>query len=223
VARAAVLFTGGKDSVLALNHAVESGLDVCLVTFTPAEPRFLAHPIEFMEKQAQAMNLGYCTMKVGEPFREGYVKAIKTLRDGYDIDLIVTGDIARVEGHPNWMIECSRDAGVDLMMPLWNQDKISLVRDFLSKGFKAVFSLVKKPWLDGDWVGRELDEDALKELVELGESTGLDAAGENGEYHTLVIDGPLFGKRIEIKSFKTNRHEDYSYMDAGEIILHDRP
>ncbi len=67
-----------------------------------------------------------------------------------------------------------------------------LVERVIGLGFEAVFSAVRTPPLSEAWLGRPLDRASLAELRELGGTRGLDVAGEQGEYHTVVLDGPLF-------------------------------
>ena len=97
---AAMLWTGGKDSSLALYEARREGYDVrCLVTFAPEQKNFLAHPMEFLKMQAQALELPHHIFYVTEPFEAGYENHLRTLRD-MGIGTVITGDIAEVGGAP---------------------------------------------------------------------------------------------------------------------------
>ncbi len=81
--------------------------------------------------------------------------------------------------------------------PSWEKDRGKILNRLLSLRFQVIFSGVKKPWLTEDWLGREITESSLEQLNVLGRETGLDLCGEQGEYHTLVLDGPLFGRRLK--------------------------
>ena len=110
--RAAVLWTGGKDCALALHEARRSGLPVEeLVTFAPPSPVFLAHPLPFLKLQAAAMGLRHRVVTIRPPAEDGYTQAVKALQSE-GIGTLVTGDIAEVEGRPNWMREVSRGTGL---------------------------------------------------------------------------------------------------------------
>jgi uncharacterized protein (TIGR00290 family) len=214
--KAVVLWTGGKDSSLALYEAVSMGYKVkSLVTFAPENERFLAHPLKFMKRQAKALQLPHRTIHLRPPFREGYEKAIRDL--GRTAGTLVTGDIAEVDGHPNWIRECSQKSGVDVLTPLWKRNRVEILRKLLSLGFRVVFSCVKKPWLPMEWVGQTLDEQRLKRLMELHKKTGLDVCGENGEFHTLVADGPLFRKDIQITSQSIRTEGKFMYMEIKRM------
>ncbi len=220
----AVSWTGGKDSSLALYEAEVSGCEInCLVTFAPSQESFLAHPLDFMKLQAQALGLPHHVINIEEPFERGYENAILSLREEHGIDALVTGDIGEVAGHdPNWMVDRGQRCGVDVLRPLWHRDRLALLNRVLSLGFRVVFSCVKKPWFTEEWLGLELSRSSLERLCELSERTGLDVCGEQGEYHTLVSDGPRFRKSIKIVSFSKQVNDSIMYITLESLGLVDK-
>ena len=220
---AAMLWTGGKDSSMALYEAGQDGYCVrCLVTFAPPEPGFLAHPLRFIKMQAQALALPHYVVPITAPFEKSYETGLSRLRDEMGIDCVVTGDIAEVDGNPNWIRERSRPVGMNVHTPLWGRDRNTLLRQLLDRGIKARFSCVKTRWLDEDWIGRELNDSAIADLRIIRERTSLDLCGEEGEYHTLVIDGPQFTRRIDIRSFSRRVAGPLAYMEIHESELFDQ-
>jgi len=193
-----------------------------LVTFVPAEPEFLAHPLSFMKYQAEALGLPHHILEVNEPFKESYEKAIHSLREGRGIDTLITGDIAEVDGHPNWIRECSKYSGTDVLTPLWGFDRHELIGRLLSYKFKVIFSCVKKPWFTEEWIGRELNEDSLEQLRKINAETGLDICGEQGEYHTLAVDGPPFKKSIHISAYSSCVKNSLMYIDIQKVTLKEK-
>ena len=217
---AAMLWTGGKDSSMALYEADRNGYCVrCLVTFAPPAPDFLAHPLGFIRMQARALALPHCVLPIGAPFEKSYETGLCRLRDEMGINCVVTGDIAEVDGYPNWIRERSRAVGMSVHTPLWGRDRNVLLRQLLDRGFKARFSCVKTRWLNQSWVGRELNDSAITELRVVRERTGLDLCGEEGEYHTMVIDGPPFARGIDIRSYSKRAADSLAYMEIHELEL----
>lgn len=206
-----MLWTGGKDCVLALHEARKSGLSVEeLVTFAPPSPVFLAHPLPFLKLQAAAMGLRHRVVTIRSLVEDGYALAVKALQSE-GIGTLVTGDIAAVGGSPNWMRKVSRGTGIEVLTPLWGRDRRGLLSDLLDGGFKAVFSLVKKPWFTREWVGRAIDAQTLDALSSLVPAP--DLCGENGEYHTLVLDGPIFKNALRLAAFDVGEKDGMMYME----------
>lgn len=215
-----MLWTGGKDSSMALYEATQNGYHVrCLITFAPPEPDFLAHPLSFLKTQAQALGLAHYVLPITAPFESSYETSLQRLRDEMGISCVVTGDIAEVNGNPNWICERSRVVGMDVHMPLWGRDRNVLLEQLLDRGFKARFSCVSTRWLNVSWIGRELTDSAIAELRVIRERIGLDLCGEEGEYHTLVVDGPQFTRSIEIRSYSTRATDSLAYMEIYESEL----
>ena len=218
----AILWSGGKDSAMALYEAGQNGYSVrCLVTFAPPEPDFLAHPLDFIKMQAQALALPHYVLPIRAPYEKSYETSLYRLRDELGINCVVTGDIAEVDGNPNWIRERSRPVGMSVHTPLWGRDRSGLLRQLLDRGFKARFSCVKTGWFNKSWIGRELNNSAIAELRVIHEQTGLDLCGEKGEYHTLVIDGPQFTRGIDIRSYSKRATDSLAYMEIHELELID--
>jgi diphthine-ammonia ligase len=192
----AVLWTGGKDSALALHRSPPSSVRE-LVTFVPPEAHFQAHDLELMSWQARALGLPHRRMIVDLPYRQGYERALAELLAS-GIECVVTGDIAPVDGHPNFVAECAASVGMNVSLPLWDVDRRAHLQEIVELGFDVVLTLVNEPWLDATWVGRHLDARALRELDQLSVRNGLDQAGENGEYHSMVLGGPGFQAALEV-------------------------
>jgi diphthine-ammonia ligase len=220
---AAILWTGGKDSSMALYEASQNGYRVrCLVTFAPPEPDFLAHPLGFIKMQAQALALPHYVLPISAPFERSYETSLCRLRDELGIHCVVTGDIAEVDGNQNWIRARCDSVGMSVHAPLWGRDRNALLRQLLDRGFKVRFSCVKTRWLDESWIGRELNDSAIAELRVIREQTGLDLCGEEGEYHTLVIDGPQFTRGIDIRSYSKRAADSLAYMQIHELELIER-
>ena len=111
---------------------------------------------------------------------------------------VVYGDID-IEQHKKWGIVRAEHAGLDYEFPLWQEDREKLVHEVIDSGFKAVIKKVNLDYMSEDFLGKTL----TKELIEKIKSKGVDPCGENGEYHTFVVDGPIFDYKIDIKYDKS--------------------
>src|SRR6478735_9207083 len=159
----AVLWTGGKDSALALHRSA----DLCvreLVTFVPPDAQFQAHDLELMGFQARALGLPHRRIEVGFPYVEGYQRALGELLAA-GIECVVTGDIAPVDGQPNFISSCAESVGMRVSLPLWGVDRLAHLNEIVALGFDVMLTFVNEPWLDASWVGRRLDAPALAALA----------------------------------------------------------
>lgn len=214
---AALLWTGGKDSCLALEESLLMGYEVrCLITFTPKDPKFLAHPLEMLKMQSKAVGLPHHLMEIREPHRKGYEERITELK-ALGIDTLITGDIAEVGANPNWIRECSKPVGMEVLTPLWGRDRRGILEQLFTSGYEIIMSYAKTGWLTRDWVGRRLDSASLAELETLRAQNGLDLCGEDGEYHTLVLDAPCYNERISITSFSIVGTETFHHIEIHKM------
>jgi diphthine-ammonia ligase len=196
----------------------------CLVTFVTLDQQaFVAHPLDFIGLQAHALGRPHYRVGVGEPFERGYESAIHSLKEQHGIDTLATGDIAEVAGHdPNWLVERAARCNVEVIRPLWHKDRIGLLNRLLELEFKVAFSCVKKPWFTDEWLGKELSASTIQQLVQISQRTGLDICGEQGEYHTLALDGPQFKKRVRIESYSKHEKDSLMYLALESFRLEEK-
>lgn len=210
---AAVLWTGGKDSFMALCEARAKGYEIkSLITFISSEKEFLAHPLHFIKYQAASLGLPHHAIMVREPFSDSYKNAIRSLKEKHSIEILITGDIAEVDGLPNWIRQCAAGTGVDVYTPLWGSDRVVLLEKIVKEGLKVIFSCVKKHYFSDEWLGTELDAVSLERLRAMNSKVGVDMCGEGGEYHTLVLDGPLFRRGIQITNSSKRERDSLAYI-----------
>lgn len=207
----AVLWTGGKDCALAMQRAMQQGCEITrIVTFVPPDARFLAHPLPVMQAQVDAIGRPWHRPEVTEPHFESYRKALSALKSDHGVEAVVTGDISLVDGYPNWIRQCAEGLDVEVMTPLWEMDRVGLLRELVEDGFEVMISAVLLSALDEDWLGRRIDPDTIRELERL---EGVDPCGENGEFHTVVLNAPYFAKRVDARVVGTHRADGMAFAE----------
>jgi len=207
VLKVAVSWSGGKESVLACFKSMKNGYETSLlVTFLWENSPMLHHPLELMQFQSKSIRIPHIKVSVKPPYFEGYKEALSNLVEVYGIDGVVTGDIYVVDDyHGDWMRRVCDEVDVKLIRPLWAMPARQILEELVSQGFKAVFTCVKEPWFNRDWIGRTLDDASINELMVLEEKFGIDLCGERGEYHTMVVDAPIFNEVIEVNEFRMEK------------------
>ncbi len=236
-----VHWSGGKDCCTALHQVVEQGHEVShLVTYVYMEP-YIFHSILVAELQAKALGIPHLKVKVEGDRFEGIVGELTRLKKEENIEGIVTGDIDNVHHKRTWDYACKK-LGMKLVMPLWDRRFFSLlpgdrhrrrVIDIeLSVGFKALISCVDLNYLGDEWLGREFNKKCVEDLNPLigPWGKGIDATGEPGEYHSTVLDAPLFRQAIDLQEVAKKRKEldfggypnrigNFLYMDVEKAVL----
>lgn len=210
--RYALMWSGGKDSALALLRARARGLvvDRIINIYDPATGRVRFHATGRELIQAQADAIGIELVQLGVVW-ERYDAAFRELLEGLARDGfagVVLGDIHLADVRA-WYEERVRAAGLDHVEPLWGDAPRDLVAEFVAGGSRAVITCVDLPKLDASWLGRIIDERFVTEVA----ATGIDPAGENGEYHSFTYAGPLFRTPVRWQSGVRRDAGDFAQLD----------
>lgn len=213
--QAVMSWSGGKDCLSALELAVERFQLVELLTVCSGEDRRVSMhgvPLELIHLQAQSLGLDLHHIELPPfPPNEIYDRAMAdylSSRRRRGIDTVVFGDIF-LRDLRDYREERMNSVGMRAAFPLWEHDTRKLVKQFIQRGNRAVLVCVDGRVLDSSFLGRELDEDLLRDLPE-----GCDPCGENGEFHTFVFDGPLFKQSVAFVSGGiTAAHGHFHYLD----------
>jgi len=192
-------WSGGKDSCLAAYKAIKNGDEVkCLLNFTSNQSkRCCFHGIEANLLGLQAERIGIPLIQkemsedMGEYELEFKASVLELKTKG--IQGMVFGDVY-LDEHKNWVERVCKDLEIATVEPLWKVPSRKVFEEFIELGFKAIVVSCKADLFGKDFVGRYLDGELLSEL----EIKKICPCGENGEFHTLVIDGPMFKRGIEI-------------------------
>jgi uncharacterized protein (TIGR00290 family) len=194
--RAAISWSGGKDSYTALELARQEFDVVAAMTMIDDEGcRSRSHGvrIELLREQTAAMELAHVMRPCDWPsYETAFAEGLRELR-AHDVSHVIFGDIVYPE-HREWAERIAKNAGLIAVEPLWGRTTTSVVDTFLRAGGRALIVTVNASALDQSWLGVELTPDVVDRLTRLG----VDPCGENGEYHTFVIDAPGFTRPVEV-------------------------
>jgi diphthine-ammonia ligase len=200
-----LLFSGGKDSTYACAKMLEQGHDVkCLVTIISTnKSSYMLHTadIELTRLSSEALEIplikGYTKGRKEEEL-EDIEKAILHSIDEYGIDAVGTGAIASIYQKER-IDSIAAECGLSVISPLWQTDQVEYMHALQSEGFRYIITSVSSEGLDRDWLGREVSESDLFELIRLSQKFRFNVAFEGGEAETFVLDCPIFrSKRIKV-------------------------
>ncbi len=216
-------WSGGKDCCLALHRAVAGGLDIRrLANMVSSDgKRSRSHGISaaVIKKQAEALAIPIVQHPTGDDDYEArFIEMVKAFkREG--IEGGVFGDID-FNPHLEWIERVCSEAGITPHLPLWGEDQTKLMEEFIDSGYTAVVIAVKAELFGEEVLGQKIDRDFIKRLKSM--DNGITPCGEAGEYHTLVVDGPLFKKRLDIAESRIVTRGEHHFLDILGTELIDK-
>jgi uncharacterized protein (TIGR00290 family) len=204
-------WSGGKDSALSLHDLRKDGrfrVAALLTTVTEEYDRVSMHGIRrtILERQAESLGLPLDVVLIpkvcsNEAYERRMREALGRQTAG-GVSAVAVGDIF-LEDLRRYRERKLSEAGLEAVFPIWGRSTTELSRTFIELGFRALVTCVDTQALDGSFAGREFDEGFLADLP-----PGVDPCGENGEFHTCVIDGPIFSRPIRVTKGKVVLREN---------------
>ena len=188
-------WSGGKDSYLALQRAVAGGGRAAALLTMLREDGRLTHshglPLAFVERQAEALSLPLVRRVASwDTYEDAFLDGLAELR-GLVVEVGVFGDID-LQPHRDWVERVCGVAGLAACLPLWLEPRRALLDELFAAGVEATIVTVDTGRLDERFLGRRLEPALIREL----EAAGVDACGEEGEFHTVVTGAPLFAAPV---------------------------
>lgn len=192
-------WSGGKDSSLALYHALQEkdySIERLLTNVNSQYRRISMHGVREVLLEAQAAAIGLPLQKLilpDQPSMAEYEMHMMTTMKGLKDEGFTHaffGDIF-LEDLKRYREEQLARVDIQARFPIWKRNTKELMHEFIDLGFKTIIVCTKAELLDESFVGRVIDGDFLKDLPD-----EVDPCGENGEFHTFVFDGPIFHQPV---------------------------
>lgn len=205
-------WSGGKDSCFALMQGVVSGYTprVLLNVLNEEGKISRSHgiPYSILKAQAKAMNTPlHCVSSSWAEYEMHFTSALKELKDRFQLTYAIFGDID-LQAHRDWEEKVCANAGLTAILPLWQQDRKTLVLQMLKAGIETMIVSCNES-MGERFIGKFITPTLVDEL----ESLGIDPCGENGEYHTLVLNCPLFQDRVSVSVTEKLYHQGYWFAN----------
>lgn len=225
----AALISGGKDSMLALHRAAKDNEIVCLVGVVPKNPdSYMYHTpnLHLLDAIAECLNLPlHKIATAGEEEKEvdDLIDGLKSLKGNLknlDVDGLVIGGLESEYQKKRFEKVCNA-LNIKMVAPLWHTDVLEMMKEVVNN-FECIIVKVSAMGLTEDWLGRKIDSDCLNDLIKLNERYGIHLAGEGGEYETLVLDAPLYKKRIVVEEFDVKWKNYNGVFEIKRFRLEDR-
>jgi diphthine-ammonia ligase len=191
-----VSYSGGKDSVMALHKMLEQGhTPVGLLVMVNRElgrSWFHGVDLELLQKISDSLGIPLLPCEsFGEEYHTVLEEGLKKAK-ALGAEACVFGDID-IDGHLTWCRERCDAVGLTCVHPLWLRDREENTGEILSLGYRCLIKCVRNQDLPKDYLGKPLSPELIAEMKQ----RGMDVCGENGEYHTVVVDGPIFRRPVD--------------------------
>jgi len=204
-------WSGGKESCLACYKAMLEGHEIAsLLTMVVTTGRYTrSHRLsrELLMAQSRAIGIPLHQRRASwDTYEREFIRTLISLKQE-GIEGGIFGDLFLRE-HREWVERVCAEAGMVPLLPLWGMDGKDLLGGFIDAGFAVIVVAVRNDIMNDHWLGKRID----REFIEQMEKGGVDVCGENGEYHTLVVDGPIFRQRIYIKESRVTRRKTMAFL-----------
>lgn len=205
---ALVSWSGGKDSCYAAYQAMQQGIQpkVLLNVLNEEGQISRSHGIPSSILQAQAAAMGVPIHLIASSWQEyerHFTNALSRLKQEYDLTHAIFGDID-LDAHREWEEKVCSNAGLTAILPIWQRNRKELVMEMLQWGLKTIIVSCNEI-MGPAFLGKTLTLDLINEL----EALGVDPCGENGEFHTLVENCPLFQYPLQVTTNGSVQHNNY--------------
>lgn len=204
-------WSGGKDSCYAMMKAVAEGYvpKVLLNMMNENGKVSRSHglPLALLNQQAQKMQLSLeAVPATWNDYEEKFIAILQHLKIAYELDAAVFGDID-LQAHKDWEDKVCEASSLKAILPLWQQDRIALVNEMIESGIETMIVSCNAQ-MGESYLGKILTKELAVEL----EENGIDPCGENGEFHTMVVNCPLFSEAIKLPEYNTKIYNDYCFI-----------
>ncbi len=222
--RVAALYSGGKDSNAALYLATLKGMRVaCLITIRARrEDSMMFHvpAIEMTRLQSEALGIPQIFFESRGDEIEDLRMALRMAVDEYDVEGVVTGALLSDYQRMRINMVCE-DLGLKTFCPLWRKRQDEYMIELIEMGFKFIITSISTYGLPPSLLGKVLTMEDVIEINRRARIYGFNPAFEGGEAETLVLDMPLFRRRIEIRRSRPMRLSEYEWrliVEEAELV-----
>lgn len=171
----------------------------------------MAHGVDtvLLHRQARALGLSLKTVSLREEnYDQAFINITSALKEE-GITGGVFGDINLLE-HRQWIESRCHQQSITPYFPLWGMEETAVIHELLTGGARLLIVALRGDLLDEKWIGQELDEHFLQLCTE----RGLSPCGENGEYHTFAVGGPLFHEHLHLKKGEILRQNRMLFQEV---------
>jgi diphthine-ammonia ligase len=213
----AILYSGGKDSTLAIEYCKKRGWDIkYLLSVKPSRRDcYLFHfaTVEHTPETAEAMGFPHILLgcDVSDPKLEAQI--VKEAVEKNPVDAVVLGGVGLQETQIKSVRDALFDLGIEVFATHKDQNEEQIMEHLINSGYEVIFTEIAAEGFEESWLGKKLTHESLAKLKEICNKYSMSLTGEGGMFNTLTVDGPIFDKKLVIeKSEKVMESELSGYL-----------
>lgn len=211
-------WSGGKDCSLALLEARRMGYEVIALLNMMHDDgetsRSHGLPASVLALQARKMGLPILFVaSTDAEYRVKFIETLNQLKQSHQIEGVVYGDID-LDPHRDWQEEVCAEVDLAAVFPIWNKNRAQISEQIILSGIQSIVVSCNDT-MGSRFLGEKYTPAFVKEVVE----KAIDCCGEEGEFHTLVIDGPHFKEPLYIENFATKVENRYHFIDWSNAVV----
>ena len=208
---AGVSWSGGKDSCYAAMQAIEQGYQLKALVNMMNENGIISRshglPFSVLQQQATAMNVPIiATPTSWNDYEMNFTATLSSIKEEFQVETMVFGDID-LQAHRDWEEMVCNKTGMKAVLPLWQKNRKQLVYEMMDSSIESMIVSCNTA-MGENFLGKIITEELIPQLEEIN----IDVCGENGEFHTVVINCPLFKHKISLPAFEKVLHNDYWFL-----------
>ncbi len=216
----AALFSGGKDSTLAIHRMYDEGVktDILITMVSENDFSYMFHKpnIKYSKLQAQALGIKQVLSNtMGEKEKE--LEDLERVLVANNVDVLITGAVASTYQKERIEKICDR-LSIKCHSPLWHIEPIVELKE-LSSNYNVIVTQIAAEGMDESMLGHRIDDEMIKRLEQIHERHRINMLFEGGEAESFVLDAPLFRKKIVIESARLKSHGQVGQYIIEKAIL----
>lgn len=223
--KVAVMFSGGKDSSMALKFALDKGWAVkSLISVKPKSTESFLYQyatVEWTKLSAEALDIPLIYLESEKIGPKEEADELEEVFKNIDVNAILVGGVGLQKTQIREWERMAEKFGMNLMVPYEGLTSEELFDKTVNSGFDILLTDVATDGLGSEWLGKKLNKDNVDEFKHLSKKFGFDILGEGGYYNTLVVNGPIFNKRIEVVNSRKvwDNKTSSGYLEIEEAKL----
>ncbi len=227
--RTAVLYSGGKDSTIALYKSYMKGYEVaCLITLVPEyDDSMLFHypNAYYTYMQAEALDIPLIQEYIRCSSKDEELDRLRTLlrevKSRYHFDALVSGVLSSRYQYDR-LNRVAYELGLEHIAPCWQEEQLDHMYEIVSNGIVAMITSVSAYGLTYDMLGELIDHAMIERLYTLSRRYGFNISFEGGEAETFVLEMPLFSKGIRVDDYTIHWDGIRGYIEFSSLSFKDK-